>query len=297
MTQWQDEPVESCTAGVVCSIGVGPEHGGRPRNEDNYLIGRSGRVVWREGEAENTRHVPGADGCLFAVADGMGGHDAGDLAATSALEAVASFYGTPPGEDPEETMRIFVLDSHRRLRARLARGAEVKLGTTLTVAWLLGNRVFWVNVGDSRLYHWRAGKLTRISRDQTRAEFARRDRRPMPSNPTFLAQSFIFGSRGLGADGAIRIDRGIDAGSFTVQPEDRLLICTDGLTAWVEDRRLADVLQNVADPQHCAVSLIERAIAARSDDNITALVVRMISTPERHFRRFEEEDSDTILPT
>lgn len=276
------------SVGVVCSVGVGAARGGRARNEDNYLVCRDGRIGWRDGDAEQAVHVGPSPHVLLAVADGMGGHEDGELASAAAVQAVSRLYARPVPAEPEATLREFLLDAHRRIRARVAVAGSVKMGTTLTVAWLVHTRVFWAHVGDSRLYHWREGRLTRISRDQTRHEFAHRDGRPTPPHPQHLSQNFIYGSRGLGNDAELRIDRGVDTGSFSVRVGDRLLLCSDGLSARVDDHWIGDVLKHVPDPAACAVALMERAIVHQSDDNITAVVLRVDDLDD-----IDDEDGDT----
>ena len=276
MSRTMPAAVESRFAvGVVCSIGVGPARGGRARNEDNYLVCRDGRIGWRDGEAEQAVHVGSTPHVLLAVADGMGGHEDGEIASAAAVQAVSRLYARPVPIEPEDTLREFLLDAHRRIRARVAVGGSVKMGTTLTVAWIIHSKVYWAHVGDSRLYHWREGRLTRMSRDQTRAEFARRDNRPSPPHPLHLSQNFIYGSRGLGDDAALRIDRGIDTGAFSLRSGDRLVLCSDGVSARVEDAWIGDLVRHVPDPSACAVALMERAIVNQSDDNITVVVLRV----------------------
>ncbi|MES2638955.1 MAG: PP2C family serine/threonine-protein phosphatase [Myxococcota bacterium] len=282
--------------GLVCSVGIGEARGGRARNEDNYLVCRDGRIRWRDGDTEVITEAPGATGILLAVADGMGGHDDGDLASSAAVQALSRLYLRPPPPDPEATLRDFLLDAHRRLRARVAVGGKVKMGTTLTVAWLLGDRLTWAHVGDSRLYHWREGRITRLTRDQTRGEFARRDRRPVPLHPDHLAQNFVYGSRGLGDDEGLRIDRGIDTGTVALRPDDRVLLCSDGLSGRVEDAWIGDLLRNVPEPTACAVSLMERAIASESDDNITTLVLRVEGGKPVDLDPDEWREETTIVP-
>lgn len=286
------------SVGVVCSLGVGPARGGRARNEDNYLVCRDGRLGWRDGDAEQAIHVGPSPHVLLAVADGMGGHEDGELASAAAVQAVSRLYARPIPVEPEETLREFLLDAHRRIRARVAVGGAVKMGTTLTVAWVVNARVYWAHVGDSRLYHWREGRLTRISRDQTRAEFAHRDNRPMPPHPLHLSQNFIYGSRGLGDDAGLRIDRGIDTGSFTVRAGDRLILCSDGLSARVEDPWIGDVVKHVPDPAACAVALMERAIVNQSDDNITVVVLRVddLDDVDEDADTSDWDDERTIVP-
>lgn len=283
--------MERYSVGVTCSIGIGADRGGRATNQDNYLVCRSGSARWRAGDDEAIVAAPERDEVLIAVADGMGGHEDGEVASSAAVQAISRLFLRPVPRDPEGELLAFVRETHQRVRDRVAAGGEVKMGTTLTVVWLIGERAYWVHVGDSRLYHWREGRLTRISRDQTREEFAMRDGRALPSHPRYLAQNFIFGSRGLGNDAALRLDRGIDTGSLTLRPGDRLLLSSDGLHGRLDDTQLADTLANVPAPQACAVTLAERAIAYQSDDNITALVLRVEAVGGE-----EVDDDDTIVP-
>ncbi|MFZ5482515.1 MAG: PP2C family protein-serine/threonine phosphatase [Myxococcota bacterium] len=288
----------SLTVGLVCTVGVGPERGGRAGNEDNYLVCRDGRIVWREGEREHVTTVAAQPTTLLAVADGMGGHEDGEIASAAAVQALSRLFLAAAPPKPEEALRHFVLDAHLRLRERLAVDGRVKMGTTLTVAWVIADRCFWVQVGDSRLYHWRRGRIVRVTRDQTRAEFARRDNRAEPQNAFNLSQNFIYGSRGLGDDRGLRLDLGIDTGSFSLQEGDRVVLCTDGLSGRVEDALIADVLDHVAEPGACAVSLMERAIAHHSDDNITVMVARVdrafgVGAPDPD--EWSEEDN-TLVP-
>lgn len=277
--------------GVVCSVGIGSARGGRATNQDNYLVCRGGSIRWRSGESEEVLDTVDRPEVLLAVADGMGGHEDGEIAAAAAVQALSRIYARPLPDSPEAELREFLHEAHARVRERVQQNGEVKMGTTLTVAWLVGDRVHWAHVGDSRLYHWRADRITRISRDQTREEFANRDRRPVPSHPRYLAQNFIFGSRGLGNDAALRIDRGLDTGSFTLRPGDRLLLSSDGLHGRLDDAQIGDTLSHVPKPQACAAALCDRAIAHQSDDNITALVLRLDEDSDEVV-----DDDDTIIP-
>lgn len=262
------------TIGVVCSRGIGPDRGGRAANEDNYLVCRNGQIRFLENDDEK---VVGADGAgiLLAVADGMGGHDHGALASAAAVQATSLLFRRGIPGDVETTLHGFVLQAHRRLRAKaVERGAD-NMGTTLTVAWLVGAKAYWAHVGDSRLYHMRGEALHLMTRDHTRGEFARRDARHPPRDPGYLAQNFIFGSRGLGDDEGIRIDAGTDTGVLELKKGDRLILTTDGVSAFVEDHRIRDAVREAPEPAACATWLLERAMAAGSNDNITAVVARI----------------------
>ncbi len=221
----------------------------------------------------------------------MGGHEDGEIAAEAAVGALSRFYGLSIQGDPEAELRSFVLEAHGRVRQRVREGGDVRMGTTLTAVWIVGDRAYWTHVGDSRLYHWRRGRITQITHDQTREAFAVRDGRAIPTLPGHLAQNFIFGSRGLGDDGAVRIDRGIDTGALSLRPGDRLLLSSDGLHGHLTEAQIADALTQVPAPQACAVTLGERAIAYESDDNITAIVLSVDGTGSARLR-----DQDTIVP-
>ena len=117
----------SYSLGLVCTVGIGAGRGGRVRNEDNYLVCREGEIRWRDGDTEVTQPAPASTSILLAVADGMGGHDDGDLASSAAVQALARLYTRPPPTDPEDTLREFVLDAHRRIRARVAVNGKVTM--------------------------------------------------------------------------------------------------------------------------------------------------------------------------
>ena len=261
--------------GVVCSPGVGPERGGREQNEDNYLVCQAGRAAWRVGDREQFEAAHGS-GVLLAVADGMGGMEGGEMASTVAVRVMAKLYASGRPKDAETAMRHHVIDAHGKLHAQLsANGKRVRMGTTLTLAWLLGGHLSWVQVGDSRLYLYRDVELRRLTVDHTSREFARRDGRRADAYPEDLAQNFIFGSRGIGKDAELRIDTGKDSGREVLLRGDRVVLCTDGLWGPVDDASIADVLSHIADPQAAAVACMERAIARGGRDNITVLVVQV----------------------
>jgi len=214
---------------------------------------------------------------MVVVADGMGGHDNGALASAAAVQAMLRLYERGRPRDPSAALIHFVRSAHDRLRARAAVGGSTNMGTTLTVAWFFDNTVWWVHVGDSRLYHLRGDGLSLLTRDHVRSEFARRDGRPVPTMPDALSQSFIFGSRGLGDDAKIRLDAGLDSGRLRLMPDDRLLLCSDGVSAALHRHDLASILRpdQSGAPSTTATTLAEAAMEAGTTDNVTALVVHV----------------------
>lgn len=294
------------TIGVVCSRGIGPDRGGRARNEDNYLVCRDGEARYRNQDREAVEAMA-TFGSLICVADGMGGHEDGDLASSAAVRAMARLFKRGVPEDPELHLHRFVLDAHRRLHRKVSERGPVRMGTTLTSLWMLEGQAFWTQVGDSRLYHWRRGDLKRITQDHTRANFAVRDGRRPDSDGAFLAQNFVYGSRGFGNDKGIRVDAGTDTGVLQLEVGDRLMLCSDGLTGIVPDHRIGDLLSEVPEPQPAATALMERALAAGSDDNVTVIVARVDELFPRQRATMEDEtfsmeildasvDDDTLVP-
>jgi len=260
------------SVGVSCSLGIGPDAGGREWNEDNFLIVQGGRGRWRDHGSELDETLPDL-GVLLAVADGMGGHARGDIASLAAVRALVRLARATIPDNPEDVLCRFIQHAHSKLHdAALTQGVG-RMGTTLTTAWILGGKASWVQVGDSRLYLQRGEGLIQITRDQTRAELAQRDGRPPPRDPGALVQGFVYGSRGLGDDRKLRLDAGKDTGTFPLAVGDRLLLCSDGLHGVVPDAVLAELLRASDDPQHISERLIGRALALGSDDNITAVVL------------------------
>ena len=253
--------------------GIGPARGGRATNEDNFLVAVAGEIHWRDGDARAAGERPTHAGAMFAVADGMGGHEDGEIASYSAVQALARYASEPPDSMHPAELREFLLDAHGRLRARASRDGVVRMGTTLDVVWVQDGQATWAHVGDSRIYLLRDGRLSALTRDHTRAEFADRDGRPLPSHPHNLAQNFIYGSRGLGNDSGVRIDAGVDTGTFQVQPGDRLVLTTDGVHGAVALESMLAIALESNGPQACAEALVDAGMRAGSDDNLTALVV------------------------
>lgn len=265
--------------GVASSVGIGAEHGGRALNEDNYLVAMRGRCWMREAGGEIVERAVDGHGVLLSVADGMGGHDRGEVASAAAVESLVRLWQRGRPQDPERVLLHWVPVAHQRLRAELGAGGKINLGTTLTVAWIVGDRMGWLQIGDSRLYRMRAGALTRLTRDQTHGEFASRDRREPGANASWPAQTFIYGSRGLGQDDRVRLDPGLDSGTLTLALGDRLLLCSDGVSGFLSDEQIARVVAGAADPQEAADDLVDLAAEAGSDDNLTAVVGHVRSLP------------------
>jgi len=210
-----------------------------------------------------------AKGAIFVVADGMGGHRAGEVASQQAVKTVIAHYYRHASSDVN-TALIWAFRAANRLIYEQAQADPTKrgMGTTLVAAVVLGRKVYIANVGDSRAYFLNGGRLTRLTRDhswveeQVRAGVLTREeaqRHPQRNVVT----------RALGSKPTVKVD--------IVEREwrggDTLFLCTDGLSEALPARQIAHLLRD-SSPQAAANQLVTQAIARGSQDNVSALVVR-----------------------
>ncbi|MFT7520007.1 MAG: serine/threonine protein phosphatase PrpC [Kiritimatiellia bacterium] len=277
--------------GVQCSKGIGASRGGAPEHTDNYLLGADRQVSWCEGPLVHSEPADGK-GVVMAVCDGFGVN--GRLASSSTVRVLAKIYQPVVPRNPPEALLNFVSQAHDRLHQAAAKKGRVRMGASVTLAWVIDGKVHWLQVGHSRMYLYRRGQLIRLTADHTRGEFALRDGRTAPSDPDLLAQCFLYGSRDLGSDQSLRLELGLDVGTEYLEPGDRLLLCTDGLWRFVSKSVIMEILRNVDDPQSAASRLVERAFVEGSTDNVTAMVGRVDWVPPNTITEIDRPVSYTF---
>jgi len=210
---------------------------------------------------------------LFVVADGMGGHAAGDIAATMAvgtIESAGERFGT------EASFAAAIAEANAAIfEASLADPSLAGMGTTLVAACLVGgdggDRLVVMNVGDSRAYRFRAGTLVQITEDHSMvAEMVRRGELTAQEAESHQQRHVITRALGLGPD--------VSADTFPVpvRQGDRILLCSDGLTDEVDDEEIALALSTIVDPQAAADDLVARANAHGGADNISVVLVDVL---------------------
>lgn len=266
-------------------------HEGRVReqNEDSYAVFRMGRFLERVSSNVSEDTLPSHredSGWLMAVADGLGGHSAGEVASRTALASMLQLITRSPRwalrlDDPttreadiqgllERTTR-YLQGVHDAVRARAAADEQLEgMGTTLTVAYSVGNDLFVVHVGDSRAYLLRDGRLRRITRDHTLAQ-SYADQGLIPQAEVESHELGHVLTRAMGAGDAHPEG---EIHHLDVQHGDRLLLCSDGLTRCVPESEIASLLSSLANSDEACRALVERALALGGGDNITAIVAR-----------------------
>jgi protein phosphatase len=223
----------------------------RQQNEDSFL-------------AEET---------LFVVADGMGGHNAGEVA--SALAVTTLKAGARLGIDTTEDFRELVQQANSAIyTASLDDSTQSGMGTTVTALSIVEGeepRVLVANVGDSRAYLWRSGALSRLSVDHSYVQELVNEGIITPEAARVHPRRNIV-TRALGIDRSVMVD------VFThfVRTGDRIVLCSDGLVDEVADVEIARVLGQHTDPQETAEALVMVANTNGGRDNTTVIVVDVL---------------------
>ena len=215
---------------------------------------------------------------LFAVADGMGGHAAGEVASQVAVEALRLAFDRDHSADG---LAEAVRTANRAVWDRAQEKAEYRgMGTTMTAVALVGDgddeTLAIVNVGDSRTYLLRDGELDQLTDDHGLVAELVRSGQLSAEEAELHPQKNVL-TRVLGLDPDVEVD------CFQVVPYrgDRLVLASDGLTNEVTDAQIASVLRRLADPQEAATELVRMAKDNGGSDNVTVVVVDVVDDDER----------------
>lgn len=203
---------------------------------------------------------------LFVVADGLGGHEAGEVASAIAVETLRDH--APRRADGKSLARAVRAANREVIRAAREGVGRAGMGTTMTAVIVEGTRLAVAHVGDSRAYLLHAKHLERLTEDHSMvADMIRRGQLTETAARYHPNRSVI--TRALGSDPNMVAD------SFEVDaaPGDRLLLCSDGLTSMLEDAAIEGVLGEYRDPSVAAEMLVQAANEAGGHDNISVLVI------------------------
>ncbi|HMG28049.1 MAG TPA: Stp1/IreP family PP2C-type Ser/Thr phosphatase [Acidimicrobiia bacterium] len=208
---------------------------------------------------------------LVAVADGMGGHRAGEVASATALESLRAAVASG------EQLREAIEGANEAVLEKSESDHDLHgMGTTLTAGMLGTDGSLTVgHVGDSRGYLMRNGELRQITDDHSLVEEMVRGGELTPEQAEVHPQRSII-TRALGIDPLVDVD----LYPIELQPGDRILLCSDGLTTMVRPEEIANILGREPDPRRAAQLLVDAANAAGGEDNVTAVIVEAIEEPE-----------------
>jgi serine/threonine protein phosphatase PrpC len=268
---------------AVKSFGITDKGKVRPANEDQFLIAELSKSmrVWQTSLPEPALQVGEERAHLFLVADGMGGHRAGDRASAQAVVAIEQFtlnsfkwfVGTNGAEAQKVLAQFQSALSHADalIMEEAAEHPELTgMGTTLTMAFQLGVQLCVVHVGDSRAYLYRDGGMEQITNDHTVTADLVRSGALRPEDVARHRHRHVItnvvGGNELGVD--------VEAHALEIQPGDRLLLCSDGLTEVVTNEAIVATLVAEPEPEPAAKALLALANDAGAPDNVTLVIAR-----------------------
>lgn len=203
---------------------------------------------------------------LFAVADGMGGHEAGEVASEITINTLNDL--APQSADAEALARAVVAANLNVIKAPSQGVGREGMGTTLTAAILEKERLVIAQVGDSRAYLLHNGSLQQLTRDHSlMADMIEAGQLTEAEARIHPNRSVI--TRAIGSDPHMQPD----LYELNVETGDRLLLCSDGICGMIEDHEIASIMRQAPSAQSCADQLVEAALAAGGFDNATAVVV------------------------
>ncbi len=258
--------------GLHLSVGQRSDPGQmRDLNEDSMLI-----LLLAPTYESRTKPVLG----LFAVADGMGGHESGEVASKMALQVLAEriihalilpeLTGNLVAEDevPARLRQAILAANDAVYLIRQKAGTD--MGTTLTAALIRDNRLFLAHVGDCRAYRWTANGLEQLTTDHSVVASMIASGQAAPEEIyTHPHRSIIY--RCIGDKPVVEVDTDV----LPLASGERIILCSDGLWEMVHSEGIADVMMQEADPQLACDRLVQHANAAGGEDNISVIIIQV----------------------
>ena len=247
-----------------CQVG-GQSHTGAVRKSNQDV------VDWQLAESANR--------ALLVVADGMGGHQGGEIASRLAVDAVMESLGqalaTAPADVPDSEIRklldrAFALANDRIKSRRTAEPELEKMGTTLVAAWVSGNRAYIAHIGDSRCYRLQKRQAVCLTRDDTVVQNMLEDGSITQADVPHVPFRNVL-TRAVGS---------VDEAQPThctqiLEPGDVLLLCSDGLTDSVPEARWPGIVHSHDGPESAAQAFIEAGLANGAGDNVSVVLLTL----------------------
>jgi protein phosphatase len=230
-------------------------------------------------DAIEVKQFPDLTLCL--VADGMGGQAAGEIASKRAIEVIPrelkkNLSPSTPADEAKRIIRTAVVQANEEIMAMGALDRDLRnMGTTVVLAaWRKGNDILVAGVGDSRAYLIRGGKMEQLTVDHSLAQ-ALVEAKTISAEE---ARGHRFKNVLWKYLGTKEVGDGPEVKAITLQPGDRLLLCTDGLSGPVSDDQVLKCVQEHTDMQKCADALAQLALELGSRDNVSCIVIEAVET-------------------
>ncbi|WP_329382465.1 protein phosphatase 2C domain-containing protein [Streptomyces sp. NBC_01351] len=228
---------------------------------------------------------------LLAIADGMGGQAAGEVASSEVISTLVQLDDDVPGSDILTSLATAVQRANDQLRLMVEEDPQLEgMGTTLTALLWTGQRLGLVHVGDSRAYLLRDGVLTQITQDHTWVQRLVDEGRITEEEATTHPQRSLL-MRALGSGDIVEPDLSIRE----VRAGDRYLICSDGLSGVVSHQTLEETLADYHGPRATVQSLIQLALRGGGPDNITCIVADVLDTDSGDTLAAQVSDTPVVV--
>jgi serine/threonine protein phosphatase PrpC len=271
----------------------------RPTNQDHYLIADLNKSLRIHDTSltldRETRVYGGSQGKLLVVADGMGGEAEGERACTIAVDQLTTYVlnslswcfrlEEDSEHDFEDNLKEALESCQKSIQDVVARHPEMhSMGTTMTMVYIVWPRAFVVHIGDSRCYLLRNGELAQITVDHTVSEImvetGKMSREEARHSPMGHALWNVLGGRST--------ELAVDVYKLTLERDDVLLLCTDGLYNMVPHEPLQKLLNSLTSAESACRKLVDLANESGGKDNITVIVSHFLAPQADDSRAFVE---------
>lgn len=251
----------------------------RSNNEDNFIV--SPNLTQKKWTIDNSDLTLDQTGALLVVADGMGGMNAGEVASQIAVDTVKELFSQLPEDITASTDRIteflakVIKDADKAIIEHAKANPDTKgMGTTLILAWILGEDAYIAWCGDSRAYLWEKEMgLRQVSKDHSYVQELV-DKGVITSEQAFYHPDSNIITRSLGSEGQRALPEVVKVKLYN---ESRLFLCSDGLNGMLTDERIAQIIAENPDQKACLTALIEDAKREGGNDNITVVMCDILS--------------------
>lgn len=236
--------------------------GGRENNEDKFAIYEESAVLFKPDR-----------GYLYCVADGMGGHRSGETASKIAVQKMRDYYSElhtiTDDASIVDLLKKLVIEANEEILAKSRSAEHVRnMGTTLTVAVVKDQMLYFAHAGDSRLYGLQKSQLTQLTDDHSIAaelyRLGKIDQEEIAKHPL---RNRLLSYLGMQSE-----RMSVQTGKIELAENDRFLLCSDGLVDVVDDRRLSELLSAESSAEAICQSLIDAALDNNATDNVTSVV-------------------------